>query len=291
MQTTHTGISTLSDNPPAPDLFPDAVAAACLQQFQLAAPLVHCLTNEVVQSFTANVLLALGAFPAMVVEAEEAAQFSAMANSLLINIGTLHHSRAESMLAAITAANHAGTPWVLDPVAVGGLIYRTDFAHHLLALKPAAIRGNASEIMALSGMATMGRGVDSLDSSLAALPAARQLAQQVGAVVAVTGEVDYLTDGQRDFAVRGGHPLMTRVVGTGCALSAVVAAFCALEGDRLHHVATACRIMSHVGGQVALHVGGPGSFIPAFLDGLYQLTATDLAQTEAKMRQSPDATH
>ncbi|WP_145524553.1 hydroxyethylthiazole kinase [Yersinia vastinensis] len=260
-----------SDHSRAPALFPDALATACLQQFHTTPPLVHCLTNEVVQSFTANVLLALGAFPAMVVEPEEAGQFSTMANALLINIGTLHQSRAESMLAAIAAANHATTPWVLDPVAVGGLRYRTDFARHLLTLKPAAIRGNASEIMALSGMATMGRGVDSLDTSLAALPAARQLAQQIQAVVAVTGEVDYITDGQRDFAVEGGDQLMTRVVGTGCTLSAVVAAFCALEGDRLHHVATACRIMSHVGGQVSQHVAGPGSFIPAFLDGLYQL--------------------
>ncbi|MFM0999722.1 hydroxyethylthiazole kinase [Yersinia enterocolitica] len=253
------------------DLFPDALASACLQQFRTTPPLVHCLTNEVVQSFTANVLLALGALPAMVVEPQEAAQFSTMANSLLINIGTLHRARAESMLRAITAANQAGTPWVLDPVAVGALAYRTDFAHHLLTLKPAAIRGNASEIMALSGMATMGRGVDSVDTSLAALPAARQLAQRAQTVVAVTGEVDYITDGQRDVAVTGGDKLMTRVVGTGCALSAVVAAFCALEGDRVHHVATACRIMSQVGGQVSQRVAGPGSFVPAFLDGLYQL--------------------
>ncbi|CND29192.1 hydroxyethylthiazole kinase [Yersinia frederiksenii] len=260
-----------SDPSITPDLFPDTLAAACLQQFHATPPLVHCLTNEVVQSFTANVLLALGAFPAMVVEPKEAAQFSAMANGLLINIGTLHRTRAEAMLAAIAAANQTATPWVLDPVAVGGLAYRTEFAHHLLTLKPAAIRGNASEIMALSGMATMGRGVDSVDTSLAALPAARQLAQQVKTVVAVTGEVDYITDGQRDFAVPGGDLLMTRVVGTGCALSAVVAAFCALEGDRLHHVATACRIMSQVGGVVSQQVAGPGSFIPAFLDGLYQL--------------------
>ncbi|CNH82578.1 hydroxyethylthiazole kinase [Yersinia intermedia] len=95
-------------------------------------------------------------------------------------------------------------------------------------------------------------------------------------MVAVTGEVDYITDGLRDFAVTGGDKLMTRVVGTGCALSAVVAAFCALEGDRLNHVATACRVMSQVGGQVSQQVAGPGSFIPAFLDGLYQLKISDL---------------
>lgn len=81
------------------------------------APLVHCLTNEVVQSLTANVLLALGAAPAMVVQAEEARQFAALADALLINIGTLYDARADSMLAAIEAANLAGTPgfWIRWP--------------------------------------------------------------------------------------------------------------------------------------------------------------------------------
>ncbi|EPL0216072.1 hydroxyethylthiazole kinase, partial [Serratia marcescens] len=92
----------------------------------------------------------------------------------------------------------------------------------------------------------------------------------------VTGAVDYVTDGQRDWAIEGGSPLMTRVVGTGCALSAVVAAFCALPGDRLDNVATACRVMSHCGGLAARQATGPGSFTPAFLDALYQLRGEDL---------------
>ena len=235
------------------------------------------MTNEVVQSFTANILLALGASPAMVVEPCEATQFSALADALLINIGTLHQHRADAMLAAINSANQANTPWVLDPVAVGGLTYRTEFAKQLLALTPAAIRGNASEIMALGGLSSRGRGVDSADDSLAALPAARELAQQTAAIVAVTGEVDYITDGEQDWAVTGGDKLMTRVVGTGCALSAVVAAFCSLDGDRLDHVASACLIMSFAGKAAAGLATGPGSFTPAFLDRLYTLRAEDLA--------------
>jgi hydroxyethylthiazole kinase len=194
----------------------------------------------------------------------------------LINIGTLHSARAESMLAAIEATNHAGKPWALDPVAVGGLTYRTDFAQRLLMLQPAAIRGNASEIMALSGLQASGRGVDSNDDSLVALPAARELAQRSGAIVAVSGLVDYITDGERDWAVTGGDTLMTRVVGTGCALSAVVAAFCSLPGDRLDNVATACRVMSLCGERAVARCSGPGSFTPTFLDALYQLNPEDL---------------
>ncbi|GAA3579213.1 hydroxyethylthiazole kinase [Gibbsiella greigii] len=259
-----------------PDTLPGARAAACFHQFKQHPPLVHCLTNDVVQSLTANVLLALGASPAMVVEPSEAAAFSGIASALLVNIGTLTEASAAAMLAAVKAANQAGTPWALDPVAVGGLRYRTEFARQLLTLKPAAIRGNASEIMALSGQRGGGRGVDSTDDSLAALPAAQALASTSGAVVAVTGEIDYVTDGVRSWAVTGGDALMTRVVGTGCSLSAVAAAFCSLPGARLDNVATACRVMALCGQRACAKAAGPGSFTPAFLDALYQLRAEDL---------------
>lgn len=260
-----------------PAVLPGSLAAASFSLFHSCAPLVHCLTNEVVQGFTANVLLALGASPAMVVEPEEAAQFAALADTLLINVGTLHAGRARAMLAAVEAANQAGKPWVLDPVAVGGLAYRTHFTQALLAQRPAAIRGNASEIMALAGLDARGRGVDSANDSAAALPAARMLAQHSGAIVAVTGAVDFVTDGDRDYAVCGGDALMTRVVGTGCALSAVVAAFAA-QADRLTAVATACRVMSLAGEQACAASRGPGSFISAFLDALYHLKPADLTE-------------
>lgn len=252
-----------------PSVFPGATAAASLRQLRVSAPLVHCLTNDVVQSFTANVLLALGASPAMVIDPAEAAQFSAVADALLVNVGTLTRPHAEAIHAAIHAANQAGKPWVLDPVAVGGLSWRTEFCLELIKLTPAAIRGNASEIRALSGQNASGRGVDSGDDSLSALPAAQQLALETGAVVAVTGETDYVTDGERSWSVPGGHLMMTRIVGTGCSLSAVVAAFAALPGKRLDNVAAACRVMSCAGERACAVVKGPGSFTPEFLDNLY----------------------
>lgn len=114
------------------------------------------MTNDVVQTFTANTLLALGASPAMVIETEEASQFAAIASALLINVGTLTQSRAQAMRAAVEQAN-AQTPRTLDPVAVGALDYRRRFCLELLSHKPTAIRGNASEIMALAGVANGGR--------------------------------------------------------------------------------------------------------------------------------------
>ncbi|WP_407301453.1 hydroxyethylthiazole kinase [Klebsiella quasipneumoniae] len=251
-----------------PELLNPAPVAHLRHLLRAHSPLVHCMTNDVVQTFTANVLLAVGASPAMVIDPREAAQFAAIADALLINVGTLTADRAVAMRAAVEQARQAGKPWTLDPVAVGALTVRTAFCHELLALQPAAIRGNASEILALAGMSGGGRGVDTTDTA-AGSAAAQALARQLSTVVAVTGEVDYVTDGERVLSVAGGSALMTRVVGTGCALSAVVAASAALPGDRLENVAAACGLMKQAG-EIAARQGGPGSFIPAFLDALYQ---------------------
>ncbi|WP_200916091.1 hydroxyethylthiazole kinase [Jeongeupia sp. HS-3] len=261
---------------PSAKPIPLAIVAAELARVRAAAPLTHCLTNEVVQGITANVLLALGTSPAMIVAEEEVTAFAGIAGAVLINVGTLYPERFAAMHRAAQAAQAAGTPWVLDPVAVGVLDYRTGAARELLALKPTAIRGNASEILALAGFIGAGKGVDSTASAYAAVEAAEQLARDTGAIVAVTGETDYITDGEKTWAVPWGDPLMTRVVGTGCALSAVVAAFCAGADNKLDAVAAACAVMA-ICGECAMDVAhGPGSFTPAFLDALYLIQPEQL---------------
>jgi hydroxyethylthiazole kinase len=207
----------------------------------------------------------------MVIDPEEAAEFSELADALLINVGTLTRERQQAMQAAITAANLAGTPWTLDPVAVGALTLRSDFCQQLLSQQPAVIRGNASEILALAQQASGGRGVDTLHQADTAIDAAQKLAETWNTLVIVTGEVDYATDGQRILAISGGSPLMTRVVGTGCALSAVVAGFSSLPGDRLMNVAAACQVMALAGEKAAPQSVGPGSFANAFIDALWTL--------------------
>lgn len=259
-----------------PSELPAVIAIHTLQRLRQKAPLVHCLTNEVVQAITANTLLALGASPAMVVEPEEAAQFSAIADTLLINIGTLYQQRATAMLKAIIAARTVDIPWVLDPVGVGALHYRSAFAKLLLTMNPTVVRGNASEILALAGLVPAGRGVDSGDDPLQVLPAAKELAKQCDAVVVVTGAVDVITDGCQTWQVEDGHQLMTRVTGIGCALSAVVAACCALPGEKLNHIAGACRLIGRAGRLTAVKAAGPGSFSIGLLDNLYRLCEKDL---------------
>ena len=257
---------------------PMSIIADELARLRSKAPLVHLLTNEVVQEITANVLLAAGASPAMVVAEEEAAVFAAISGALLVNVGTLYPARLTVMRQAVVAANQAGVPWTLDPVAVGVLDYRTQACRDFLTSKPTAIRGNASEILALAGFAGGGRGVDSTAGSDAAQSAAEQLARTTGAVVAVTGETDFITDGDSTWATPWGHPIMTRVVGTGCALSALVAAFTAQTPNRLNAVAAACAVAGLCGERAAASSRGPGSFKADFLDALYRLNPETLRE-------------
>src|SRR5664279_2842170 len=207
------------------------------------APLVQCLTNIVVAQWTANVLLAVGAVSAMDI--------------------------------AVTSAKQAGTPWVLDPVAAGGLGWRTEIARKLLAQEPTVLRGNASEVMALTGGAG-GKGVESVDSPEAALSAAVELAGLHGTVVAVSGPVDHLTDGDRVVLVSNGNPLLTRVTGVGCALGAMMAGFAAVLDDPLLAAVAATATLTVCGDRAAAHAAGPGSFAVALLDELASLSPAEL---------------
>ncbi|MFJ2743010.1 hydroxyethylthiazole kinase [Streptomyces sp. NPDC087440] len=242
-----------------------------------SGPLVHCLTNVVVSQFTANVLLAVGAAPAMVHSAEEAGALARVAGGVLVNLGTVTSVTAAAMRVAVKEAAGGGRPWVLDPVAVGPLPWRTGLAHELLeSAPPAVVRGNPSEILALDGGAG-GRGVDSTDVPEAALDAATGLARRYGCVVAVSGPEDVLTDGARVVRVANGHPLLPLVTGTGCALGALVAACVAVTGDALVAAAAATGLLTVAAEVAAVRSAGPGTFAVALIDELYALSPERLA--------------
>ncbi|MET8331038.1 hydroxyethylthiazole kinase [Streptomyces sp. NPDC005181] len=258
-----------------------AFAPQALARVRADSPLVQCLTNSVVTGFTANVLLALGASPAMVDIPVEAGPFARIASGVLINLGTPHAEQRSAMVEAARAAASAGTPWVLDPVAVGALPVRTALARELLELRPTVIRGNASEIIALAGSGDGGRGVDSSDGVEAAEESARGLARTAACVVAVSGPVDFVTDGVRSARIANGDALLTRVTGGGCALGAVMAAFAAVDEDRFAAVVTAVTAYTVAAELAAKEASGPGSFAVAFLDVLAALEEADLAERAA----------
>lgn len=261
---------------PVQPITPDALASA-LAAFRAAQPLVQCLTNIVVAQWTANVLLAAGAAPAMVDNPNEAGDFARVAGGVLINTGTPYEETAAAMLLAVRAASEHGTPWVLDPVAAGGLRWRTSLAHQFLdAGTPAIIRGNASEVAGLAGGAG-GRGVDSAESSETVVDVAKDLATKHSTVVAVSGAVDQITDGDRLVRVSNGHEIMTRVTGVGCSLGALMSGFAAVEPDGLLAATAATALLTVAADRAYAVAPLPGSFAVRLLDELAAITPGELA--------------
>ncbi len=264
---------------PAPGSSGDHDVAPALTALRETTPLVQCLTNTVVMEITANALLAAGASPAMADAPDEAADFAAIASGVLINPGTPSTAQYEGMHEAIRGANAAGTPWVMDPVAAGVFPGRTTWLRSLLDARPHAIRGNASEISALAGLGSGGRGVDATDEVASALPAARELAARTGGVVAVSGPRDLIVSEGRTTWLESGHPLLQKVIGTGCSLGALTAAYLGAAPDRLdpHDAVLAAHAHAGAAGQVAARTtDAPGSFAVAWIDALHQLTADEV---------------
>ncbi len=246
-----------------------------LRTMRETAPLVHNITNYVAMNVMANVLLAAGASPAMVHAREEAAEFAGLASALTVNIGTADPEWGAAMLEAAAVMAERGRPWVLDPVGVAATAFRRDLCARLVAARPTVVRGNASEVLTLAGLGGAARGVDAGDTVEAAEAAARELAGRTGGVVAVTGPVDFVTDGARAVRIAGGHPLMARVTVMGCSLTGVVAAFCA-DQPPLEATAAALAYYGLAGARAGATAAGPGSFQVAFLDALAAVTPEDL---------------
>lgn len=234
-------------------------------------PLVQSLTNIVVASFTANVLLAAGAAPAMIDNAHEAAGFAAIASGVLVNLGTPYDDTTNAMREAARSARENGTPWVLDPVGAGGLPWRTEIGRSLLAeFRPTILRGNASEILGIAGGAG-GRGVDSTATSDDAAEVGARLAREHDCVVAVSGESDVLTDGVTTVRLSNGVPLLTRVTGVGCALGSLMAAYASVADPLVAAAAATSHL--NIAAEDAARIGsGPGSFGVGLLDALAEIT-------------------
>lgn len=240
-------------------------------------PLVHQITNYVVMNETANATLALGALPVMAHANEEVEEMSALAGALVLNIGTLEPAWVDSMLRAGRAAKQAGVPIVLDPVGAGATAYRTTTARRLAReLEPEVVRGNAAEIATLTGRSAEIRGVESIGAADTPAELARAAAQELGTVVAVTGAVDHVSDGEQVIAVTNGHPLLATITGSGCMSTTVTGCFLAVAADPLAAAAEALAAFGVAGEDAARNARGPGSFHVALYDSLYELDPTTL---------------
>ncbi|GED28585.1 hydroxyethylthiazole kinase [Brevibacillus agri] len=242
-------------------------------------PLVHNITNVVVTNFTANGLLALGASPVMAYAEQEVADMAKIAGALVLNMGTLNEREVEAMLIAGSSANRHQVPVLFDPVGAGATPYRTETAQKIVReLDVTLIRGNAAEIANVIGEAWEIKGVDAGEAGGDVATLAKAAAQKLKTVVAITGKVDVIADGSRVYAIHNGHPILTKVTGTGCLLTSVMGAFAAVEKDTL--LAGAAALVTYgVAAQLAAQKTadeGPGSFQIQFLNALSAVTADDV---------------
>ncbi len=233
------------------------IAGEILERVRQSQPRVHCLTNTVAETFTANVLLSAGAIPSMTTHPAEIGAFVAGADGLLINLGTPDEERNAAIALALKAASKNGVPWVLDPVLIDRSPLRLERAKELIGQGPAVVRGNAGEIGALlSG-------------------------EQASFVVATSGAEDVIASADRRAYVRNGHPWMAQVTAMGCAMSSLIAAFCAVHRDAFGSAAAALLVTGVSGDLAAAEARGPGSFAPWFLDTLAGLDADTIRENAA----------
>lgn len=253
-----------------------------LAKIREKGPLIHNITNFVVMNSSANILLALGASPVMAHCLTEMEEMTSLASALVLNIGTLQEDWLQSMICAAQTANSRGIPVILDPVGAGATTFRTEAIHTILQnCSVSVLRGNCSEIFSLGSSSITTKGVDSsLAFSDEMVAAARAMAREKNCIVAISGEEDCVTDGITTFRVGNGQPIMTRVTGIGCGLSAVTAAFCAVAEGRLVEATAAAFGFYGLCADLAVKISDmPGSFQVAFVDALSSTGAEDIRRS------------
>jgi len=246
-------------------------------------PLVQNITNFVVMNTTANTLLSIGASPVMSHAREELNDMISIVNSLVINIGTLDEYWINSMKEAIKIASNLNKPIVLDPVGAGATKLRTETSLELIKLgKISVIRGNFGEINALLGIHGKTKGVDTaMFSSEEAKDLAVKAAREFNAIVAVTGPVDYVSDGNILFKIENGVSLLEKVTGTGCMVTSLIGAFCAVEKP-LYATLAALLTFNIVAEKAYEETQCPGSFHIKIYDWLYKIDQETII-SKAKM--------
>ena len=260
----------------------------CLDNVRKTTPLVHNITNYVTVNDVANVLLACGGSPIMSDDIQDVEDITSICGGLNLNIGTLNHNTIPSMFAAGKKANQLGHPVVLDPVGAGASALRTQTALKLLEeVKFAVIRGNISEVKTLAAGSGKTRGVDAdvadavtednLDASVAF---AKAVAARFGAVVAITGAIDLVADGETCYVIRNGRPEMGKITGTGCQLSGLTAAYVVANPDRPLEAAAAAVASMGLAGEIGWShmqpTDGNSTYRNRIIDAIYHLDGAAL---------------
>ena len=268
----------------------EQVLKTMLENVRAKSPLVHNITNYVTVNDVANVLLAAGGSPIMSDDAADVEDITSICGGLNINIGTLNKNTIPSMFLAGKKANALGHIVLLDPVGAGASRLRTDTANRLMQeVRFDAVRGNISEIKALctgSG-STKGVDADAVDAVTEAnlgngVQLVKTFAAQTGCIIAVTGAIDLVSDGERCWCIRNGRAEMSRITGTGCQLSALMTAFLVANPDRKLDAAAAAVCMMGLAGEIGWANMQPGdgnsTYRNRIIDAIFNMTGDALEE-------------
>lgn len=260
-----------------------------MQQVKEKEPLVQCITNFVTVNDCANILLSIGATPTMAMDCREVEEAVAKVSALVCNMGAIEH--LESMLLAGKEANRLHIPVVLDPVGAGGTTLRQEAASLLIQeVQFAAIRGNASEIKAIAGIHSRGRGVDAAKEDIISenslqkdIEIFEELAKRIHTVVAVSGPIDVITNGEQTMLIRNGCPTMSRITGSGCMLTTLMGAFCGANEEQIFEAAALAVAVMGIAGELAeekriQNKTGNATFRNALIDAIFNITAEQIKE-------------
>jgi hydroxyethylthiazole kinase len=211
-------------------------------------PLVHHITNNVTINDCANATLAIGGSPVMATSNEEVADMVKLANALVINFGTIDDETYASMVRAGQAANKKGIPVIFDPVGVGATSFRTNRAKDFLEhVRVSIVRGNASEVFALTGGEASTRGVDSGTLSISVRDLANNAAAKLETIAVISGELDTISNGNKIVQIENGDIWLTRITGTGCMTASLIACFSGVTEDWFSAAIAGMSVMSLAG--------------------------------------------
>lgn len=268
----------------------EQVLKTMLENVRAKSPLVHNITNYVTVNDVANVLLASGGSPIMSDDADDVEDITSICGGLNINIGTLSKNTIPSMFLAGKKANALGHIVLLDPVGAGASRLRTDTANRLMQeVRFDAVRGNISEIKTLctgSG-STKGVDADAVDAVTKAnldngVQLVKTFAAQTGCIIAVTGAIDLVSDGECCWCIRNGRAEMSRITGTGCQLSALMTAFLVANPGRKLDAAAAAVCMMGLAGEIGWANMQPGdgnsTYRNRIIDAIFNMTGDALEE-------------
>ena len=249
-----------------------------IEELQKQCPVIHHITNYVTVESCADAAICAGASPVMADDPEEVENITAGSDALVLNIGTIDYNKTIAMERAAAAAKKKGIPVVLDPVGAMSSAMRLNFALKLLQSGAITIvRGNYDECKALVDEKAVGRGVDGITQADEGekLQAAKALAAKFNCVVALTGKVDYVSNGKQVLVLNGGNEMLKKITGAGCMTTTLCACCAAVCKDYMTAAALGVVIMGQAAELAAGFMekkDGPGMFKTRLFDGIYHVT-------------------